>query len=137
MRTVEKVYAYITHGERLLVFQHEGMSEAGWQVAGGTLEPGESPEAAVLREVREETGLANPVLPRFLGKRVREMSDFGRDEVQRRSFFHVSLTEEPPERWQHLAEGQYTFDFTWATLPDGVPPLIADLGALLPALRPE
>jgi 8-oxo-dGTP pyrophosphatase MutT (NUDIX family) len=134
LRQVDKVYAYITHGKRLLVFEHVGMPEAGWQVPGGTVEPGETLEAAVLREVWEETGLANVQIARFLGQRVRDMSDFGRDEEQRRHYFHLTVTEEPPERWRHLAEDQYIFEFSWADMPDGAPPLIADFGALLPAL---
>ena len=137
MRLVEKVYAYITHGNRLLVFQHVGMPEAGWQVPGGTVEPGETLEAAMLREVWEETGLPKIALVRLLGERMREMRDFGRDEVQRRYFFQLRVPDEPPERWQHLAEGRFTFAFSWAALPDDVPQLIADLGALLPALHAE
>jgi 8-oxo-dGTP pyrophosphatase MutT (NUDIX family) len=137
LRLVDKVYAYVTHDNRLLVFQHVGIPEAGWQVPGGTVEPGEAAEAAVLREIGEETGLSQVALVRPLGMQMREMQDFGRDEVPRRHFFHLRVMNVPPERWQHLAEGRYTFDFTWATLPDSVPPLIADLGALLPALRAE
>lgn len=134
MRQVDKVYAYIMRGKRLLVFEHVGIPEAGWQVPGGTVEPGETSEAAVLREVWEETGLANVQIVRFLGEQMRDMSDFDRDETQRRRFFHLTVTEEPPERWRHLAEGRYIFEFTWAAMPDSAPPLIADLGALLPAL---
>jgi 8-oxo-dGTP diphosphatase len=137
LRQVEKVYAYITHDSRLVVFQHVGIPEAGWQVPGGTVEPGEPLDAAVMREVWEETGLTDVAIVRYLGERVREMHDVGRDEVQLRHFFHLRLMDTPPEHWQHLAEGRYTFDFTWATFPDGMPLLIADQGTLLPALHAE
>jgi 8-oxo-dGTP pyrophosphatase MutT (NUDIX family) len=43
-------------GHELLVFQHPN---AGIQLPAGTIEALESPEAAVLREVAEETGLTN------------------------------------------------------------------------------
>lgn len=57
MPLVKKVYAYITRGEQLLVFNHVDFPEAGIQVPGGTLEPDELPESAVLREALKETGL--------------------------------------------------------------------------------
>jgi 8-oxo-dGTP pyrophosphatase MutT (NUDIX family) len=41
-------------GEELLLFEHP---HAGIQIPAGTIEPDETPEAAVLREATEETGL--------------------------------------------------------------------------------
>ena len=53
-----KVFAYITNRQWLLLFTHLNAPEAGIQVPAGTIEAGESPEEAVLREVFEETGLS-------------------------------------------------------------------------------
>ncbi len=65
---VEKVTALITRpsaeGQDLLLFEHP---HAGIQIPAGTVEEGETPEAAVLREVLEETGLVPLTSPRFLG----------------------------------------------------------------------
>ena len=52
-----KVFAYLTHGHRLLVFRHADFPEAGSQVPAGTVQPDERPDEAVLREAYEETGL--------------------------------------------------------------------------------
>lgn len=64
-----KVFAYITSGNRLLVFWHPDAPEAGTQVPAGTVEPGERPEAAVLREAFEETSLPGLELAGLLGER--------------------------------------------------------------------
>lgn len=40
----------------ILLLQHEG---GKWMLPKGTIEPGETPEAVALREVREEAGLSN------------------------------------------------------------------------------
>ncbi|GHO85715.1 hypothetical protein [Dictyobacter formicarum] len=37
----QKVFAYITHQRRVLLFTHTFSPEAGIQVPAGTLEPGE------------------------------------------------------------------------------------------------
>jgi len=55
---LEKVTAFVTRrgarGVELLLFQHP---HAGVQFPAGTVNPGEPPEQAVLRETAEETGL--------------------------------------------------------------------------------
>jgi 8-oxo-dGTP pyrophosphatase MutT (NUDIX family) len=62
---VEKVTAFITRpaagGPELLLFRHP---TAGIQIPAGTVEAGEAPEAAVLREAFEETGLADGLVIR-------------------------------------------------------------------------
>jgi 8-oxo-dGTP pyrophosphatase MutT (NUDIX family) len=137
----EKVMAYITHGDRLLVFRQPEFPEAGIQVPGGTLELGETPDEAVLREAFEETGLLDLVLVRCLGERVFDGRTRGRDELHHRHFYHLRCTGEPPETWGHAERlssdgypGPIAFELWWAPLDD-VPELIAEMGALLPALR--
>lgn len=58
-RIIEKVTAFVTRrteqGTDLLLFEHP---HTGIQIPAGTVEAGETPRQAVLREVAEETGLA-------------------------------------------------------------------------------
>lgn len=138
---VEKVLAYITHRRRLLLLLHPGDPAAGIQVPGGSLEPDEDPEAAARREAEEETGLTGLRLVGYLGERWFDRRPGGRAEVHHRRFYHLACTAEPPEQWHHAehtpsdgSPGPIPFEFVWARLPDGVPPLIAGHGDLLPEL---
>jgi 8-oxo-dGTP pyrophosphatase MutT (NUDIX family) len=63
-----KVTAFITRqsqaGYELLLFEHP---HAGIRIPAGTVESGESPEAAVMREAAEETGLTGLTIREYLG----------------------------------------------------------------------
>jgi 8-oxo-dGTP pyrophosphatase MutT (NUDIX family) len=136
-----KVYAYITHEHRLLIFRHVDFPEAGIQVPGGSVEPDEEWDAAVLREAAEETGLLGLRLVRLLGETSFDLAAYGRDELHQRRFYHVRCDTAPPTIWRHAeltpSDGPsdpIMFELSWAPLPDGVPPLIAEMGVMLPAL---
>lgn len=66
---VHKVTCLITHagknGIELLLFNHPNV---GVQITPGTVNPGEDPESAALREAVEETGLSDLVLEHSLGE---------------------------------------------------------------------
>ena len=140
MRERHRAYAYITHGHRLLIFRHVDAPEAGLQVPAGTIEPGESPADAVMREAREETGLADLTLVRFLARDTRDMSDCGVDELQHRWFFHLRCDGEVRERWRHAERSQgeaIWFEFFWAEPPDGAPKLVANYADYVRRLKPD
>ncbi len=61
---VVSVRAIALRGDQVFVFESEGETHA---VPGGRREPGESPDAALIRELREETGCAITGTPRRLG----------------------------------------------------------------------
>lgn len=65
---LEKVTAFITRpspsGTELLLFHHP---HAGVQIPAGTVEPGEPPSHAALREAAEETGLDDLHIIQYLG----------------------------------------------------------------------
>lgn len=144
MTTVERVCAYITQGDRLLVFSHPHHPEAGLQVPGGTIEEGETPLAAVLREAHEETGLTDLTVRSYLGVREYDLHPYGRNEVERRHFFHLDFCGQAPATWRHFemhpsdgSEAPIEFEFFWVRLPDDVPELIAGQGDLLVSIEPH
>jgi 8-oxo-dGTP diphosphatase len=145
METKRKAFAYITKGSKLLVFEQPDSPEAGIQVPAGTLEEGESPEVGVMREAWEETDLSGLKLCCFLGEQIRDMSEFGKQEIHHRFFYHL-LCEDAPESWSH---GEYApsdepehdrgilrhrFDLYWVDLAE-VPELIAEHGYFISSLK--
>ena len=134
-----KVYAYITHGKRLLVFSHPDSTGAGIQVPGGTVEDGETPADAVMREAAEETGLTGLHLDRVLGETEVWIPELR--QSHRRTYYHLTCTSVPVERWYHAemdpsdgSPGPIRFEFYWVALPGGVPELNGGLDQMLPEL---
>ncbi len=93
----------------LLAFRHP---LAGIQLVKGSIERLESPDAAALRELQEEAGIASDYVLRDLGIWTSGFED------QRWSFHEVWVSQELPETWSHFAaddRGQ-TFSFFWHPL---------------------
>jgi 8-oxo-dGTP pyrophosphatase MutT (NUDIX family) len=97
-------------------------------VPSGTVEEGEAPGDAVLREAQEETGLVGLEIRSYLGSRDYDMSRFGAPGVQRWQFYHLEFRGEAPERWRHCelhpsdgSPGPIEFELSWVSFPDSVP----------------
>ena len=131
--------AYITHGQRLLVMTAPDVPGAFILPPGGSVERDETPEAAALREAKEETGLDNLRLGTFLGRYEKDAPTLG--EHHRCWCYHVLCSGEVPQRWEQYERDPCVgpkepirIELWWVELPDGVPPLGAGADQMLPAL---
>ena len=101
-RVEPKAYAYVVRGDgQLLVFDHPA-PDAGTQVPKGGVEPGETPEEAVVREVAEESGLTDVDVETLLAKD--EWPHPEKPKAYRRYFYHVTAATNR-ESWQHEVTG--------------------------------
>ncbi len=135
--TVEKVLAYVVRGDELLVFEHPNSPESGLQVPASTVEDGEDPDDAVLREVAEETGLTDVRIVRKLGSYHYHFLLFRRDEVHHRHVYHLELSGPAPERWlagEMDISKPIVFELYWMRLDDPKLDLLAGQGDLLNAI---
>jgi ADP-ribose pyrophosphatase YjhB (NUDIX family) len=145
MERVAKAIAYVTRNSALgrremLVFEHRDFPEAGLQVPAGTVDMGETPEEAVLREVEEESGLHGCYI---LGKlAVYDWPNPETGQMNERHVFHLAAPSRTEEAWTWIEtdagrvselEG-YVFLFRWVPL-DGLINLAGSQGDYLDLVR--
>ncbi len=131
--------AYIVKDDRLLVFTHRDIPEAGVQIPAGTINSGEPARQAVLREANEETGIEGLRIVKYLGCRFFDVSAY-KPEIHRRYFYLLEPTTKTKSKWIHyeMHDGigkPDAFSLYWARLNDPSLNLIAGMGDLLPKVR--
>ncbi|QDT40916.1 NUDIX domain protein [Gimesia alba] len=99
-----RVFTYITNGDHLLVFDHVDFPNAGTQIPGGTVERCETPEAAALREAREETGLGSLSIRSFIANETVDLTPFGKPETINGWFYHLQYDGERKDCWRHTEQ---------------------------------
>lgn len=119
--TSERVGAFIIRKNteklyELLLFQHPDSREAPIQIPGGGIEQGESIEAALHREIHEESGLTNLNILRKVG--VSERCWLDTRFTARRHYFLLEAPATTPERWEHIVQGNggdagFHFSYFW------------------------
>lgn len=105
---VEVVAALIWDGDRFLACQRPAHKARGllWEFVGGKVEPGESREAALIRECREELAVTIEV-----GKLFMEVVHTYPDLTVHLSLFYASIAEGIPQKLEHN-------DIRWLTVDE-------------------
>lgn len=94
----EVVAALIWQGDRFMICQRPAHKARGllWEFVGGKVEPGETPEEALVRECREELGVTVRV-----GKLYIEVTHVYPDLTVHLSLYHAVIGEGIPQKLEH------------------------------------
>lgn len=117
----KRAYAFIfrskPNGEKeLLAFKVKGEPpNRFFQLPGGGIDRGETPEEGVIREVEEESGLQGLKPTKFIGSKITQYED---GAYQRFFFRFDELPANLPDRWEHQVTGGgddegKTFIYQW------------------------
>jgi 8-oxo-dGTP pyrophosphatase MutT (NUDIX family) len=119
---VEKVQAYLTRVRagrlELLVFMQVSKPYELVEVPGGTVDPGEPPDRAVLREVFEESGLSVSIVRKLAADQRRSPS-----HVELRHVYLLAAEATLPDTWDHTVTGggedcDMVFRYFWLPLAE-------------------
>jgi flavin-dependent dehydrogenase/8-oxo-dGTP pyrophosphatase MutT (NUDIX family) len=132
----QKVLAYVfrtkNNIKEILVFDHKNNSKINPQVIAGSVDDNETCEAAIIREIKEESGL---VLEE--GFKLGEFSYFREDikEKQKRHIFCFNI-ENDRDSWTHIVSSGVEdkgkeFSFYWLPINTAKNQLVAQMGKYL------
>ena len=105
MKAIEVVAALIWDGDKFLICQRPAHKARGllWEFVGGKVEPGESKEAALVRECREELAITIAAGEPFM-----EVLHTYPDITVRLTLFHATIAAGVPQKLEH-------HDIRWIT----------------------
>ena len=108
MKLTEVVAALIWDGDRFLACQRPAHKARGllWEFVGGKVEPGEAKEAALVRECREELGVAVTVHEVFM-----ELTHTYPDLTIHLTLFNAAIASGTPQLLEHN-------DLRWLTVDE-------------------
>ncbi|MCA1063756.1 NUDIX domain-containing protein [Rossellomorea sp. AcN35-11] len=125
MTPTKKAYGYVTRVRdkrtQVLVFRHKGIPEAGIQIPKGTVSEGENTLNAVIREMKEETGIQRFEVEKLISVDYWETDD---GAVHNRYFYKI-VCHEMADEWEHNPTGGgeekgLTFQFFWISSDEEV-----------------